>query len=52
MVGEAILNIGFAWLAESDEVRRDAMRYWCHQRQNASPYVRRGRVAIQKKRGQ
>ena len=50
MIGEAILNAGFSRLSEPDEIGCDAMRHRRNQRKDIPPYVRRGRVAVQKER--
>src|SRR5215472_14536514 len=50
MIGKPILDVWFSRLAEPDEVRCDAMGRRCNQRNNIPPYVRRGRVPVQKKR--
>src|SRR5713226_10286399 len=50
MIGKAILDVWFSRLAEPDEIRCDAMRCRCNQGNDFPPYVRRGRVPVQKKR--
>src|SRR6202453_475652 len=50
VIGKTIFNIRLSRLAESDKVRRDAMRDRCNQRNNIPPYVRRGRIPVQEKR--
>src|SRR5216683_3278747 len=50
MIGKPIFNVWFSRLAEPDEVWCDAMRRSCNQRNDIPPYVRRGRVPVQKKR--
>src|SRR6202011_1208493 len=50
MIGKAILDVWFSRLAEPDEIRCDAMRHRFNQRNDIPPYVRRGRVPVQKKR--
>src|SRR5713101_9537440 len=50
MIGKPILDVWFSRLAEPDEIRSDAMGRRRNQRNDISPYVRRGRVPVQKKR--
>src|SRR5882724_8670095 len=50
MIGKAILDVWFSRLAEPNEIRCYAMRHRCNQRNDFPPYVRRGRVPVQKKR--
>src|SRR5216683_6172451 len=50
MIGKPILDVWFSRLAQPDEIRCDAMRRRRNQRNDISPYVRRGRVPVQKKR--
>src|SRR6266849_2385299 len=50
MIGKAILDVWFSRLAEPDEIRCYAMGHRCNQRNDFPPYVRRGRVPVQKKR--
>src|SRR6266849_4235000 len=49
MIGKPILDIWFSRLADPDEIRCDAMRCRCYQRNEFPPYVRRGWVPVQKK---
>src|SRR6267378_2480433 len=50
MISKPILDVWFSRLAEPDEIRRYAMRHRCNQRNDIPPYIRRGRVPVQKKR--
>ncbi len=46
LIGETVLDVRFARLAEPDKVRRDAMRHWSNQWKDIPPYVRRGWVPV------
>src|SRR5216683_897899 len=50
MIGKPILDVWFSRLAQPDEIRCDAMRRRCNERNDIPPYVRRGRVPVQKER--
>jgi hypothetical protein len=50
MIRKPIFNAWLPRLAEPNQIRRDAMRYWCDQRKDIPPYVGRSRVTVQKER--
>jgi hypothetical protein len=50
MIFDPVGAVGFARLAEADEVRRNAMGDRRDERDNVSPYVGRGGIAVQEER--
>src|SRR5216683_5788281 len=50
MIGKPILDVWLSRLPEPDQIRCDAARHRCDQRNNVSPDVRRRWIPVQKKR--